>query len=165
MKIPLSGRLGFGLFAIIDDVDYELIKEYRWRLHISNGLSYARTSIWLKRQNKSRSTFLHRMILGATPGQEIDHTNHNGLDCRRRNLRFCSRSQNQWNRRGGLRARRSGKKWRADIKQFGKTIYLGTFPTRNGAVTAYLRASILRKNNDLRTVYESGAAKEHPNGK
>lgn len=40
---------------------------------------------------------MHRVILGAAVGVEVDHINHNRLDNRRENLRFASRADNARN--------------------------------------------------------------------
>lgn len=42
---------------------------------------------------------MHRLIIGADAGVDVDHINGNGLDNRRDNLRVCSRSQNLHNSR------------------------------------------------------------------
>jgi len=37
---------------------------------------------------------MHRQIMSAQKGTMIDHKNHNGLDNRKENLRFCTNAQN-----------------------------------------------------------------------
>ncbi len=45
-----------------------------------------------------RKVLLHRAILDAPTGLEVDHINQDRLDNRRSNLRLCTRSQNIANR-------------------------------------------------------------------
>lgn len=74
---------------------------------------------------------LHRFIVGAPDGLEVDHKNGDGLDCRRSNLRLATRTQNaanrskQWgtvSRFKGVYLNRKTGKWQAQIwcekKQF-----------------------------------------------
>lgn len=42
---------------------------------------------------------MHRIILGAKRGQYVDHIDHNRLNNTRSNLRLCTQSENQANRR------------------------------------------------------------------
>ena len=95
---------------------------------------------------------MHRVILGATKGDQVDHINGNKLDNRRCNLRLCSGSQNQMNRRaiGGVSKfkgvvwqKRSGAGgfWRASITKDGVTKYLGSFSTDLEAAAAYNSAA------------------------
>ena len=46
-----------------------------------------------------RGERVHRLIIQAKSGQEVDHRNHNGLDNRRSNLRIATRQQNGFNAR------------------------------------------------------------------
>lgn len=89
--------------------------------------------------------------MNALPGSEIDHVNGNGLDNRRVNLRFASRSENcsncrpsRNNRSGykGVHWHKGAKKWRSQIKTNGKRIHLGYFENKNDAARAYNEAAI-----------------------
>ena len=75
-----------GMLSTIDDVDFERFSCMRW---FYNG--YASTQV------NGRTTSLHRLIMNAMPGTEIDHINGDKLDNRRENLRFVTRSQNMQN--------------------------------------------------------------------
>jgi hypothetical protein len=79
-----------GHVAIVDDADFDLVSQYKWYL-TRNG--YARTG------KSGGVTFrMHRLVSGATGGQQIDHANRDKLDNRRSNLRFCTGSLNNANR-------------------------------------------------------------------
>jgi hypothetical protein len=97
--------------------------------------------------------FLHRLILGAQPGDVVDHINHNKLDNRRCNLRLAGRTgnsrnrlPNKGNRFKGVRLVPSGR-YQASIyftengKRFFK--HLGTFITEREAAQAYNTAATI----------------------
>lgn len=90
-KIPLTN----GGFAVIDDHDAPLVAGYRWRGSHEHKVTYA--VAWAA----GKKIRMHRLIMGAAKGQIIDHANHDGLDNRRSNLRFCTHSQNCANSRFG----------------------------------------------------------------
>lgn len=83
-------------YAVIDIEDSELIKSFSWFVH-KDG--YAQTNLHPYGDGRSYKLFMHRLILKAPPDMEVDHINHNRLDNRRVNLRICTKSENQLNRR------------------------------------------------------------------
>lgn len=93
---------------------------------------------------------MHRAILGAKKGEESDHRNCNGLDNRRANLRLCTTSQNQMNRRKqdgctsnfkGVFWDKERRKWLSRIHYKGKQIHLGRFYIEKDAAHAYNQAA------------------------
>lgn len=82
-------------------------------------------------------SYLHKLILKEC---EVDHVNGNGLDNRRQNLRACSRSQNNANRRGvrGYWYCKKLRSYRAEVWKDGKKHYVGCFKTQEEASAAYL---------------------------
>lgn len=125
----------------IDEADYLLVKPFLWyeKFCIEYNLCYAETKI----DNKSIS--LHRFLLNSPQGH-IDHIDGNGLNNRRNNLRLCTVSQNQMNRRKRkqLTSRYKGvywdndiKKWRAEIYFEGKKHVLGRTSSENEAARLY----------------------------
>jgi hypothetical protein len=94
---------------------------------------------------------LHRFILGAQKGQIVDHINHDGLDNRKSNLRFGTKSQNTANQRlrtnnttgfkGAYRWPGSNR-WHSTIKVRQKLIHLGNFDSAVEAARAYDRAAL-----------------------
>ncbi len=83
-----------GLVAIVDDEDYEFLAQRSWcasKAKNRHGGFYA--------MNRSLpGSYMHRIIMQAGEGQQVDHINHDTLDNRRRNLRICSAAENSWNR-------------------------------------------------------------------
>jgi hypothetical protein len=67
------------------------------------------------------SVYLHRFIMGAESGMEVDHINHNTLDNRKENLRIVTHSQNLQNPSGACINSKSGVRgisWRPDMKKW-----------------------------------------------
>ncbi|MEN6333855.1 MAG: HNH endonuclease [Phycisphaerales bacterium] len=81
--------LGDGFTAYVDAADYEWLNQWTWCL--CNG--------YAARRNKETWTYMHREIIKAPRGMDVDHKNHNRLDNTRENLRVCTRAENIWNRR------------------------------------------------------------------
>ena len=86
---------------------------------------------------------MHRLVLGAEGDQIVDHVNGNGLDNRRANLRFASRSTNAANssKRSSNRkykgVYKNGTGWSASLTHSGKNVHLGTYRSEEMAALAY----------------------------
>lgn len=124
--------------AIVDDSDYDLVKDYSWHIHVSSNREYARA--WID----GRREYMHRLIC---PAVLVDHINNNGLDNRRSNLRPASKSLNSLNSKtrsdntsGYKGVSFSHGKYVAEISKDGKRHYLGRFSTPEDAHAAYLTA-------------------------
>lgn len=135
MKIPLTK----GKFALVDNDDIERIFKHSWCMH-THGYAQCRSN--------KKILLMHRFIMGAKPGQVIDHINGNKLDNRKKNLRFCTMSQNFANRPitisnstgyKGVDWREERKKFRARIRINYKNIFLGYFDTAEEAAKRYNR--------------------------
>lgn len=100
---------------------------------------------------KGRAYYAHRLAwlltYGEWPVRWIDHVNGVPSDNRIVNLREANSSQNNmnkvgWNRLGIKGVWRSSKSsFAASISLNGKSVYLGSFPTAEGAATAYAEAA------------------------
>jgi hypothetical protein len=83
-----------GNYAIIDDEDYELVSKYgRWYENDS-GYAIKKTRI----NGKSVSVRMHRLVMDAPKGLQVDHINGNRLDNRKTNLRCVGQAINVWNK-------------------------------------------------------------------
>lgn len=91
-QIPLSGKIGAGKFAIVDDSDFEHLSQYRWRY--SQGYALRNATV----NGKEITILMHRVILNLQPGQQADHINGDKLDNRRSNLRAATHADNLRNR-------------------------------------------------------------------
>lgn len=140
-KIPLTK----GKFAIVDDEDYEWLNKYKWQADKIGNTYYAVRVV--SQRGDRQKIYMHRCIMGAIRGQEIDHRNGNGLDNKKNNLRFCTRKQNLQNQKphnGSSKYKgvswfkwEAGGKWRAKIQINYKTIHLGLFNDETDAAKAY----------------------------
>ena len=135
-KIPLRNRkkeiVGY---AIIDNYDYNKTITRTWCLFQNkySVSSYPKPSV-----------LLHHFILGKPKrGLEIDHINNNGLDNRKCNLRFVSRSTNNMNRFNskynksgfiGVSFHKALNKWRAYSSVNNRQIHLGYFLNKKDAI-------------------------------
>lgn len=94
-----------GYIAIVDDEDYDALSKFKWTAMVHKGktqtrvYAYRRTN-WDNVAKRQRGmVFLHRAIMNAPTGLDVDHINHDTLDNRRSNLRLATRSQNLANNR------------------------------------------------------------------
>lgn len=140
-------------FALVDDSDFDRVSRHTWCLSTKkHDYRAVRANIFIgfSAGKKIRKTiYLHRFILCAQSGSEVDHINWNTLDNRQHNLRFCNRIQQMHNvnyGRGG-KSRFQGVthrfgKWRAHIRVQGKQITLGTAASEVQAARIYDAAKI-----------------------
>ena len=128
--IPLTK----GKWALIDESDYELVKDNLW--HELN--KYACHDV------KDGQVFMHQVICPCEPGSMPDHINGDKLDNRRSNLRTVTKAQNAWNAKisrrntSGYKGVKQHSKggWQADIMCNGEKKYLGLFPSKDDAIAA-----------------------------
>lgn len=142
-EVPLTK----GLVALIDDEDFALVSQHKWRAkpEKKTGSFYAIRTSYKGRQH---SIYMHRLVLNAPDGMGIDHINHNPLDNRKENLRLVTVAQNQHNAKvrkdnktGFKGVAMTGNRYRACIKRGGKQIHLGTFENATDAAKAYNAAA------------------------
>lgn len=151
-EIPLSR----GRVALVDDADYDWLMQWKWAYgpNSHEGTGYAvrtvRTPIeGIKGGFTSTTIRMHRLILQATEGVEVDHIDGNGLNNTRANLRICTGKQNRRNKpkRQGCASTHKGVtpwkgRWMSRIVIDYKTIYLGLFTSELDAARAYNEAAL-----------------------
>jgi hypothetical protein len=128
-----------GGYSVIDDDDYELVNQFKWRLDPSG---YAKRTTRLPDET---DRLMHRLIMNTPKGMLTDHRNGEKLDNRRENLRVCTNSQNTRYRlthrsnKNGLRevcyCDQTGK-WKAYATQNGKQLWLGRYDELQDAINA-----------------------------
>lgn len=93
---------------------------------------------------------LHRWIIDAPKGTQVDHLNHNGLDNTDENIRVLSYSGNSQNKNSANKNSKSGirgvswakntQKWRVSIKLDYKFMHIGYFSNLEEAEKAAIEA-------------------------
>lgn len=138
--IPLTR----GQFAIVDECDYESLSQWKWCVKANK---YAGRDVWKTRQ----CVYMHRSVVGAPAGMDVDHINGNTLDNRRCNLRVCAHHknlQNQGKQRGlhtskykgvSWNARKS--KWEARLTVDKKLTFLGNYADESEAARVWDEAA------------------------
>ena len=150
IEIPLTR----GLVSLVENDDYEeyeLLSLLSWRAKPSRNTFYAIADT--KEGAKDRKVIrMHRLILGAPPGIQVDHENGNGLDNRRSNLRFATHAENMHNKPLSIRntsgykgvgwSQREGK-WRSRLILGSRELHLGYFNDVVEAARAWDEAAMI----------------------
>lgn len=140
----------------IDKDDIDKVKYYNWTITSSN-----KGKLLYIRHNKLGR--LHRYLMNVTdPELEVDHKNRNTLDCRKRNLRPCTKSDNCKNRRIsehnrsgiiGVRYDSKNDYWWAQIQINGKQYSKSWSCTKYGYNLARKNAINWRKEKEKENNY------------
>ena len=136
-----------GQVAIVDDADFDWLNQWKWCARWNKGTQ----SFYAVRNSPSpehATVLMHRQIIGLVKGdhRQVDHRDHDTLNCCRQNLRVCTSQQNIRHQRRhrdnasgfkGVYFYKPTSKWAAMIKAGAKNKYLGYFPTAQSAALAY----------------------------
>jgi len=140
--------------VLVDVSDIDLVSQYRWYTSWTDAGDVAAVLANINR----RTVTMHRLIVCPPDEMIVDHSNGNPLDNRRANLRICTYSNNNRNRRskrgsalGVKGVSKSGSKFRAQIYLGGKNHHLGLFATTEEAHAAYANAARLHFGEFART--------------
>lgn len=129
----LSDSYGIGYTSknkafYFDLEDYDKISKYNWSI---NGSGY------LINTSEEKTILMHRYIMNAPDNLLVDHINHNTLDNRKENLRLCTYTQNNINKKINgytIRKTKNSLKYEVTIRINGKQNYIGRFDTADEAI-------------------------------
>lgn len=142
--VPLTK--GYVARCSVDDLD--VVAPWNWTASEHGKTVYACRTVSIG--GKKNRLWLHRAIMQAGPGQQVDHADCDGLNNTRENLRFATDVQNAVNKRltirnssgfKGVSWNRLCRKWQAHIVLDGKSRYLGLFDEPEAAHAAYVSAA------------------------
>jgi hypothetical protein len=139
-EVPLTK----GYTAVVDDKDFAIVSQHKWQACVTPRIVYAYRSV--RKDGKHGKLYLHRFLLKVEdPKVEVDHRDHDGLNCQRYNLRTGTKADNQHNRRmrnasvsGYKGVSRNRGKWIVQIH--GKCV--GRFTEVIAAAKAYDTAAV-----------------------
>lgn len=152
-RIPLTK----GYSAIIDDEDYSKVGHLKWCF--CNG--YASRAV--RTHGKKQTVYMHRVILDAPQGMDVDHKNHDTLDNRRENIWICTRRENLQNLKHKTRIMAGSgykgvyphrNKWQVKVSMNGTEMHVGIYDTKQEAALYYNVAAqlFLGKNTYLNAI-------------
>jgi hypothetical protein len=167
-KIPLSQ----GQYTLVDDGDFEWLSKRKWYASKDYNTFYALREV--QKNYKSKNLLMHREIMKAPKGMQVDHIDGNGLNNQKSNLRLCTPAQNQRNRRlnknntSGYRGVcwfKDHAKWsayfyirRPDDPKRSKRIHIGFFDDPIEAAHAFDKAVIEQFDEFAKTNFPRSAA-------
>lgn len=140
-KIPLTQ----GKFALVDDADFDWLNQWKWCAIKGRSTFYAARRATYER-GKQKGILMHRVLLGAPVGLDVDHKNGDGLNNQRDNVRVGTPQQNSFNRRRNAKGSSKfkgvcwyppGRKWAARIRVNQHRFHLGYFSDETLAALAY----------------------------
>lgn len=137
MKVPVGEYI-----VQIDREEYQKVKGGTFSIRLAKGKTpYAMIG----------GRPLHRRIMNPPDGMTVDHINHDTLDNRKKNLRICTRSQNNWNRNykvatgtskyKGVYFEKERNRWVFEINIHNKKYDRKRFKTEKEAALAYNRVA------------------------
>lgn len=133
------------IMIIVDESDTGILRSHHWSIQRNRQSETYYVYRQVRTGGHRRKIYLHRELMGATAGYQVDHINGDGLDNRRINLRLCTNVENSYNRKPSSRSKTGLKgvyktsrgKWAACCSSSGRTLHLGIYPTSVDAARAY----------------------------
>lgn len=165
--------LSRGMVALVDPADAGLVLARNWYATAGGRTFYAVSAVSYRRGGVRRSPIaMHRLIVGASEGEVVDHIDGNGLNNKRANLRICCHAENIQN--SGLRAVEKTSRfkgvshdaacgrWRVEVERNGRRFYVGSFKDEEVAARRYDAAARLIFGSFARTNVDLGLLDPKP---
>lgn len=132
-------KLTRGHVAIVDDEDYDRLMQWKWHATGTGVSMYAYKHF--RRDGKVLAVAMHRHVIDAPKGKNVDHINRNTFDNRKENLRLCTHAENlrnQMRRTAQYKgiALKNGR-WNVHIMVDGVAHNLGSFRGQVAAAKEY----------------------------
>jgi hypothetical protein len=129
--------------AIFDEDQLHIADSYplKWYVKRSGKEHYYVTGI-LRRDDKQKVIYLHRLLTNCPSGMVVDHINHDTIDNRMENLRVVTQKLNSQNTKEqkGVKFRKDLGKWRVRMLVDGKEMFFGHFSSYSDALEARRKA-------------------------
>lgn len=135
-------QLTKGKVALVDDEDYEYLMQNSW--------CYQNPGYAARRRNKTIQ-LMHRIIMKAKKGEQVDHIDGNRLNNQRDNLRLVNNSQNSMNRSlqgnntsgyKGVSWSKEKRKWHSYITKNGKRTHIGYYACKHEAAKEHNKMAL-----------------------
>lgn len=134
--------LSQGKVALVDNEDYIELSKYKWYV---GARGYAIRHPKMMKGVRRGHIAMHRVIMNAPEGMEVDHKDGDRLNNQKSNLRICTRKQNLHNQKTpknnksgyrGIYYRKVEGVWEAALKCDGKR-YSRQCKTKEKAIEAW----------------------------
>ena len=136
-----------GKIAFVDEDDFRRANQFSWQAQkIQNGWIVKR-GIWDATTRNNRSQSLASFLLNLPTGIRADHIDGNPFNNSRKNLRVCTKTENdrafrrkaagKSSRFRGVCWRSRQSRWTAQIESAGVYIHIGSFQKEEDAAHAY----------------------------
>ncbi len=128
----MKKKLSKGKHALVDNEDYKFINSFKW--------SFSEYAV------RWKNIRMHRVIMNAPYGLDVDHIDGNKFNNQKFNLRICSRTENIRNSKKrtnlssiykGVSWQKNENRWQTSIRFNGKLFGLGKFKNERHAAMAY----------------------------
>lgn len=145
-----------GNTTIVDDKDYDIISQFKWYVNLVGYV--IRTTDAMR---------LHRFLMNAKKNQMIDHKDRNKLNNQKENLRFCTASENQKNKKSIGKSKYLGvylqiSKKRSITKKYGERVYIYSgWATHIVANGKYIYLGYFKDEITAAKKYDEAAIKYH----
>lgn len=139
-EIPVSG----GFFAKVDDEDFERLSVFTWHADKQSAVVYAKTNL-PRDGGQRKSPRMHQLLIACDGGFRVDHRDGDGLNNQKSNLRQATAGQQKQNSAKRVTAttsrfkgvRRQGKRWCAEVKLHGVSVFREYAADEEDAATMY----------------------------